>query len=360
MLLLPHRHWPVSELPSSPVVAWFCCCCCSAWIRLTTGQWHDSTSWHTLPWSGPGPVADAGPRVWGSAPVPGGQPLFLCSPGGHCAHAMLAMILGLRGCTAIRLIPAAAVAAAVLSRWVGWKQWEMGKGIRPKQGFARHAPTPPTSLTPHTPTSTPPHPHTPTPALRMQPHWQESWPAGQALCPASPEPTSGWAAGGFYSASGSWIGYPQCLWSKGGPLLDEEWAMVLASRPEKLPSISRAFLPCWLAILHLRALRAYVCLASGDGAAVPSGCWWHTLRGLNQVFVSARYQMPDHLGLRLGQDAYGVHVPAKVARDHAAWTDPASLLGAGSHGIAMLHGCMRLLCLAVVVRPAANVLLINM
>ena len=91
--------------------------------------------------------------------MPGGQPLFLCSPGGHCAHAMLAMLLGLRGCTAIRLIPAAAVAAAVLSRWVGWKQWEIGKGIRPKQGFARHAPTPPTSLTPHTPTSTPPHPH---------------------------------------------------------------------------------------------------------------------------------------------------------------------------------------------------------
>ena len=103
-----------------------------------------------------------------------------------------------------------------------------------------------------------------------------------------------------------------------------------------------------------------MCLASGDGAAVPSGCWWHTPRGLNQVFVSASYQLPDHLGLRLGQDAYGVHVPAKVARDHAAWTDPASLLGASSHGIAMLHGCMQLLCLAVVVRPAANVLVINM
>ena len=63
-----------------------------------------------------------------------------------------------------------------------------------------------------------------------------------------------------------------------------------------------------------------MCLASGDGAAVSSGCWWHTLRGLNQVFVSARYQLPDHLRLRLGQDAYGVHVPAKVARDHASVT----------------------------------------
>ena len=160
MLLLPHRHWPVSELPSSPVVAWFCCSCCSGWPLWGPGQWHDSTSWHTLPWSGLGPVADAGPRVWGSAPVPGGQPLFLCSPGGHCAHAMLAMLLGLRGCTAIWLIPAAAVAAAVLSRWVGWKQWEMGKGMRPKQGFARHAPTRHTPLTPHTPTSTPHNPHT--------------------------------------------------------------------------------------------------------------------------------------------------------------------------------------------------------
>ena len=134
--------------------------------------------------------------------MPGGQPLFLCSPESHCAHAMLAMLLGLRGCTAIWLMPAAAVAAAGLSRWVGWKQWEMGKGIRPKQGFARHAPTPPHPT---------PHLHTPTSALRMQPHWQESWPAGQALCPASPEPTSGWAADGFYSASGSWIGYPHCL-----------------------------------------------------------------------------------------------------------------------------------------------------
>ena len=237
--------------------------------------------------------------------------------------------------------------------WVGSNgKWERVSGpSKASPGMPRHPPHP----TPHTPTST----H-PTPALRMQPHWQESWPAGQALCPASPEPTSGWAAGGFYSASGSWIGYPQCLWSKGGSLLDEEWAMVLASRTKKLPSISRAFLSCWLAILHLRALRAYVCLASGDGTALPSGCWWHTRRGLNQVFVSASYQLLDHLGLRLGQDAYGVHVPAKVARFHAAWTDPASLLGAGSHGIAMLHGCMQVLCLAVVVRPAANVLVINM
>ena len=205
MLLLPHRHWPVSELPSSPVVVWFCCSCCSAWIRLTTGQWHDSTSWHTLPWSGPGPVADAGPRVWGSAPVPGGQPLFLCSPGGHCAHAMLAMILGLRGCTAIRLIPAAAVAAA---ESVGGLE-AMGNGKR-YQAQARLRPACPD--TPHIPHTPHPHIYTPTPALRMQPHWQQSWPAGQALCPASPEPTSGWAAGGFYSASGSWIGYPQCLY----------------------------------------------------------------------------------------------------------------------------------------------------
>ena len=87
--------------------------------------------------------------------MPGGQPLFLCSPESHCAHAMLAMLLGLRGCTAIWLMPAAAVAAAGLSRWLGWKQWEMAKGIRPKQGFARHAPTPPYP--------TPPPPHTPHP-----------------------------------------------------------------------------------------------------------------------------------------------------------------------------------------------------
>ena len=348
----------IGQCQSSPLLQWWHDAAAAAaqpesgWLLWGAGQWHDSTSWHTLAWSGPGPVADAGPRVRGSAPVPGGQPLFLCSPGIHCVHAMLAMLLGLRGCTAIRLMAAAAVAVAGLSQWVGWKQWEMGKKY---QAQARLCPA-----CPDTPTPPPPHPHTPTPALRMQPHWQESWPAGQALCPASPEPTFGWAAGGFYSASGSWIGYPQCLWSKGGPLLDEEWAMVLASRTEKLPSISKAFLSCWLAILHLRALRAYVCLASGDGAAVPSGCWWHTLRGLNQVFVSASYQLPDRLGLRLGQDAYGVHVSAMVARFHAAWTDPASLLGAGSHGIAMLHGCMQLLCLAVVVRPAVNVLVINM
>ena len=130
----------------------------------------------------------------------------------------------------------------------------------------------PSKASPGMPGHAPTHTHTPHPTSTPTCIANAATLAGElasrsALCPVSPEPTSGWAAGGFYSASGSWIGYPHCLWSKGGPLLDEERAMVLASRPAKLPSISRAFLPCWLAILHLRALRAYVCLASGH-------LWW--------------------------------------------------------------------------------------
>ena len=39
--------------------------------------------------------------------------------------------------------------------------------------------------------------------------------------------------------------------------------------------------------------------------------------GVDQVLVGAGYQLLDNLGLCLGQDAYGVHMPTKVSRYHA-------------------------------------------
>ena len=43
-------------------------------------------------------------------------------------------------------------------------------------------------------------------------------------------------------------------------------------------------------------------------------------KGVDQVLVGAGYQLFDDPGLCLGQDAYGIHVPTEVARDHTPGT----------------------------------------
>ena len=130
--------------------------------------------------------------------MPGGQPLFLCSPGGPLCTCHVG---DASGAQRLHSHSADSCCCCCCSRAESVGGLEAMGNRKRHQAQARLRPACPD--TPHIPHTPHPHIHTPTPALRMQPHWQESWPAGQALCPASPEPTSGWAAGGFHSASGS-------------------------------------------------------------------------------------------------------------------------------------------------------------